>query len=467
MFRYLVEIGNAVFGSKKDVFFRDLKVAYDQFQIASKKNLFNVVPKQIAHNRGIKAFFSEPNWEPLGLENHEKLPANETFYCELPHFEHEDDADHAYDAGKLTKFSNSILDFFKKEIAYKNCFMRNEIPLISYLDSLTFRIMPMVEKSKSSYLIFNSYKEIYIRYLKVSLNNDENKFKVIDENKFKIDLLERILQKLRKLICSLPEDREITSRFVSILFKDNSYPLSLDEMGKFFNVDIIKSKIHYASEYGYDRGHFKRMAYILTVIANPASIENSNNTVLPKTFLLDRHYYNLLHMLCKDKFSSIFYFLTYLQEDHAFILSESGMKILYTFIFKASTYAENGSEKALPLAIQYFLSSKDKLVAEIFTGKDDDIRNLRLLANYQIILNRLMSIQKRDLGIGDFEDVFMGEYESIFAFFKLNTLIFGEKFSNLFSSHDLYLSVISNFELIKSFFFKEEIEYVLRIYYDH
>ncbi|KGG51579.1 hypothetical protein DI09_316p10, partial [Mitosporidium daphniae] len=172
------------------------------------------------------------------------------------------------------------------------------------------------------------------------------------------------------------------------------------------------------------------------------------------------------------------------------------MEIIYTFIIKPSTYTgtlinalplfiqyvvflinkifnlfladyEN-FEKALPAVIRYFLSWKDKLVAEILTNKDDDIQKLRLLANYQIILNRLMSIQKKDLlHIGDLENVFFGEYESIFAFLRLNTLALEGNFSNLTNSHALYLSVISNFELINTFFFKDEIHYVLKMYYDY
>ncbi|KAM0684177.1 hypothetical protein MDAP_000917 [Mitosporidium daphniae] len=568
MFRYLVEIGNDAFEMKEHVFFRDLKIAYDQFQIVKKKNIFDAVSTHIADNRGIRASFSGPNWTSFNLGPLDKVSANERFYCNLPNFEYKDGD---YDPQNLTEFSNSIFHFLNNEIAYQPCFIGKEIPLISYLDSMTFRVMPVIKNCTSSdvdkmgflytffikiwrllnyenhlfmyqkalilFEILKTYKEIYIRHLKASLNNDENNFKFIKDQIFEklspsfsysdeIDLLQRILPKSEKYISFSHYDGKITSDLVAILFKDNSYPPNPGAMGKFFNVDMIKSKIHYASEYGYDRDHFKRMAYILTVIATPISIENSNNTVLPKTFLLDRHYYNFLHMLCKvsrrpdgdalvlspisrlnfkltiainryfhlktdgynndkeisslsfkeqrplklmtlsQKFSSAFYFLKYLQENNSFILSDAGMQLLYTFLLKTSTYNDDNSQKALSPVIRYFLFRKDKIRKEISTDKDD-IQKLRLLANYHIILNRLMSIEKRDLDIGDLEHVFVGEYQPIFAFLKLNTLILGKKFSNLSNSHGFYLSVISNFELIKSFFLKEEIQYVLRMYYDH
>ncbi|KAM0681924.1 hypothetical protein MDAP_002889 [Mitosporidium daphniae] len=567
MFRYLVEIGNDVFGTKEHVFFRDLKLAYDQFQIARKKNIFDAVPTHIADNRGIRAFFSGPDWSISNLGPLDKLSANETFYCELPNFEYQDGG---YDRQNFSEFSSSILHFLTNEIAYQPCFMGKEIPLISYLDSLTFRVMPMVKNCTSSDIekmdflytffskiwrlldyknklfiyqkalilveIFKAYKEIYITYLKDSLNSDENKFKVINDRIFEklspsfsysdeIDLLERILPKSKKFISFLDGDIEITSKLVSILFKDSKDLPNPDEMGQFFNVDMIKDQIGSASDYNYDPEHFKRSLYILTVVSNPIRIESSNNTAIPKNFLLDGHYYNLLDLLYKildinyspyvsgatfrlyfgiptyfisslkvkthdyditeeiaslsskekrplglmgldPKFSSGFSFLNYDQKDDAFILSEAGMKILYTFLLRPSTYDNDHTKEALPPVIEYFLSRRDKILSEIFIN-GDDTELFRLLANYQIILNRLMSIQKTDLDIGDLEHVFVAQYQPIFAFLKLNTLIVGEKFSNLTNSHALYLSVISNFELIKSFFCKEEIQYVLRIYYDN
>ncbi|KGG51877.1 hypothetical protein DI09_252p10, partial [Mitosporidium daphniae] len=566
MFKYLVEIGNGVFGMKEHVFFRDLKLAYDQFQIVKKKNILNAVPTHIADNRGIGAYFSKAILGLLKLGSLEKLSAKDTFYCELPYFEYEDCV---CDAEKFFEFSDSILHFLNNEIAYQPCFLGEKIPLISYLDSLTFGAIQKLEIFHSSnvekmdflytffmkirrlldyendqlmyqktlilFEIFKTYKEIYIRHLRTCLKNDVD-FGIINDRVFEglspsffysneIDLLRRKLPEYVGSIWFSRKDGEITSKLVSILFKGGKDLPNPDEMGNFFNVDMIKDLIGYASDYDYDPEHLERMAYIFTVISNPISIENSNNTVLPEAFLLDRHYYNLLHMLCKvprhydgahvfspiapfgfqisinheirfeletdgydnaeeiasllwkgerplklmnlkDKFSSIFYFLNYLQEDHAFILSDFGMKILYTFMLKPSTYADDDTKKALPPVIQYFLSRKEKILAEIFINRDD-IEMFRLLATCQIILNRLMLIQKRNFDIGGLEHAFVGKFQPIFAFIKLNTLILGERAADLQKSHDLYLSVISNFELIKSFFFKEEIQYVLRMYYDH
>ncbi|KGG51577.1 hypothetical protein DI09_318p10, partial [Mitosporidium daphniae] len=512
-------------------------------QIVKKKNLFNAVPTQIADDRGIRAYFSQPFWKPFRLGSHEKLSAKDKIYCELPYFEYKDGV---YDPGKFTEFSNSIFHFLSNEIAYQPCFMGEEIPLISYLDSLTFRVMPMLEKSQSLDLekmgflynfftktlrlleyendlfmyqkalilveIFKTYKKIYIRHLKVSLNNDEHKFKLINDSIFEklslsfsysseIDLLGRTLPIGSKSIQFLPEDTKITYNLVSILFKNSKKLPNPYEMGKFFKLNLIN---YWRKDLDYKTEHFERIAYILTVIANPISVENPNQRVLPETFLLDPHYYSLFHMLCKasrrptgselvlspiipldfkssintkrhfhlkadgynktqeissplskektpldlmnfnHKFSSVFYFLTYLQEDHAFILSEAGMEIVYTFILKTSTYIDDDSKKALPLATKYFLFQKDKILGEVSTHKDD-IQRFRLLANYQIILNRLMSIQKSDLEIGGLEHAFSGKFQPIFAFIKLNMLIVEEKFSGLQNSQDLYLSVISNF----------------------
>ena len=75
-------------------------------------------------------------------------------------------------------------------------------------------------------------------------------------------------------------------------------------------------------------------------------------------------------MNTEHKFSCVFYFLNYLQEDNTVILSEDGMEILYTFILNPSTYTDN-SVKALPLAIQYFLSWKDKILREVSAYNDD------------------------------------------------------------------------------------------------
>ncbi|KAM0682552.1 hypothetical protein MDAP_002396 [Mitosporidium daphniae] len=565
MFTYVAEIGNGVFGTKEHVFFEDLKVAYDQFQIFKKKNRFNAVPAHIADNRGIRASFSAPYWKPFLLGSHDKLSANDTFYCELPNFEY---ADGVYDRGNFTEFSNSILRFLNNEIAYQPCFMGKEIPLISYLDSLTFRVMPMlenfgaadVEKMGLLYLfftkvlnlldykndafmyqkalilveIFKTYKEIYTRHLKISLNNDENKFRLLNDSFFgklspffsyfnHLDVLGRKLPSYVEPINFRARDSELTSKLVAILFKDNSYPLSLSQMKKFFNTNLMDYWINDDSDP--DPHHTERVKHILTVILNPLDLENPNQGVLPKSCLLDRHYYNLLHMVyeisdhsvhsrvfsptgsfyfknyiytkwnlylktdwynnaieiaslaLKEKrplglmnwghrFSSVFYFLTYLQEDSAFLLCDAGMEIIYNFILRPSTYTDDDSKKALPLATKYFLSRKEKILGEVFIN-GDDTELFKLLANYQIILNRLMSIQKRNLDISDLEHVFLGEYQPIFAFLKLNTLILGEKLSELPNSHNFYLSVISNFELIKSFFCKEEIQYVLRIYYDN
>ncbi|KAM0683434.1 hypothetical protein MDAP_000999 [Mitosporidium daphniae] len=66
-----------------------------------------------------------------------------------------------------------------------------------------------------------------------------------------------------------------------------------------------------------------------------------------------------------------------------------------------------------------------------------------------------MSIEKIELYIGDFENGFLSAFEPIFAFIRLNTL------------PSLLFSVISTFELIKWFFFKDETRYVLGMYYDH
>ncbi|KGG52587.1 hypothetical protein DI09_156p10, partial [Mitosporidium daphniae] len=526
MFRYLVEIGNGVFEMKEHVFFRDLKLAYDQFQIARKKNIFDAVPTHIADNRGIRAFFSGPDWSIFNLGPLDKLSANETFYCELPNFEYQDGG---YDRQNFSEFSSSILHFFDQ---------RNRLSALLYgqRDSSDFISRFADIPGHANVEIFKAYKEIYITYLKDSLNSDENKFKVINDRIFEklspsfsysdeIDLLERILPKSKKFISFLDGDIEITSKLVSILFKDSKDLPNPDEMGQFFNVDMIKDQIGSASDYNYDPEHFKRSLYILTVVSNPIRIESSNNTAIPKNFLLDGHYYNLLDLLYKildinyspyvsgatfrlyfgiptyfisslkvkthdyditeeiaslsskekrplglmgldPKFSSGFSFLNYDQKDDAFILSEAGMKILYTFLLRPSTYDNDHTKEALPPVIEYFLSRRDKILSEIFIN-GDDTELFRLLANYQIILNRLMSIQKTDLDIGDLEHVFVAQYQPIFAFLKLNTLIVGEKFSNLTNSHALYLSVISNFELIKSFFCKEEIQYVLRIYYDN
>ncbi|KAM0682963.1 hypothetical protein MDAP_001373 [Mitosporidium daphniae] len=554
MFRYLVEIGNGH------------NILSTPRTTSLVKGIFDAVPTHIADNRGIRASFSEPDWKPFSLGYHEKLSTRDMFYCELPNFEYEDGT---YDGGNFTEFSNSILRFLANEIAYQPCFMGEKIPLISYLDSVTFRIVKMVDKfdsldvnkmwflyeffakvlrlleyedcrnfiyQKSLILveIFKIYKRIYTRHLKASLNGDENKFRLLNDSIFEklspsfsyynqIDLLERKLPTDRKIFQFLPEDQELGSKLVSILFKGSQDLPNLDEMRQFFAL----YRINYEKDdyHGYDPDHYKRMAYILTVILNPLNVKKPSQGVLPKACLLDTYYYNLLHMLhelshdhlysyvvsasssfcfyssidtqshfevkktgysnakeisslfwkekrpldlmnLNDKFSSIFYFLTYLQEDDAFILSEAGLGILYTYILKPSTYAEDDSEKALPPVIRYFLCRKEKILAEVFIN-GDNTELFKLLANYQIILNRLMLIQKTDLDIGDLEHVFVGEYQPIFAFLKLNALILGEKLSNLSNSHNFYLSVISNFELISSFFLDEEIQYVLRMYYDH
>ncbi|KGG52260.1 hypothetical protein DI09_199p40, partial [Mitosporidium daphniae] len=559
MFRYLVEIGNCVFGNKENVFFKDLKVAYDEFQIAKRKNIFNAVPTHIADNRGRRASFSKATVWNFCLGSHDKLSSNEKFYCELPNFEYQDGA---YDPANFTEFSNSILRFLSNEIAYQQCFMGKDAHLISYLDSLTFRMIPMLgsytpsDVDKLDFLctffikmvdllqyddsdafmyqktlilveILKTYKEIYTRHVKTSLNNDEYKFKLINTLLLEklspyfvysngIDLLGRTLPSYGATFWLHPENGKISSELVATLFKNNSYPPSSHEMETFFNLDLINDRKTYPR---YDPNHLKRIAYILTVIANPLSLENANQGVPPEICLLDRHYYNLLHMLCKlsrrtggalvstpidalwfsclidtkhnfrvkadgynntreisslsskekrplklmnldHKFSSVFYFLNYLQEDHAFILSDAGMEILYTFILKASTYTDHDSKRALPLVIEYFLSRKDSILRQVSTHKGE-IGRFKLLANYQLILNRLISIQKRNLDISDLEHVFLGEFQPIFAFLKLNTLILEARFFELPNSHKLYLSVISNFELINSFFFKEEIQYVL------
>ncbi|KAM0684311.1 hypothetical protein MDAP_000079 [Mitosporidium daphniae] len=571
MFAYLVEIGNGMFETKEHIFFKDLKVAYDQFQIFKNKNSFDTVPTQIADNRDIRASFSCPDWTPFWLGSHDKLSVNDTFYCELPNFEY---ADGAYDPLNFTEFSNSIFHFLNNELAYQPCFMGEKIPLLSYLDSLTFRVTQMVETFDSSNVekmgflyafsmkilalldysekkdimmyqkalilveIFDTYKKIYRRYLKSSLNNDENKFKLINTSFFahlspeflylnEMDLLGRNLPREHKGIYFAPKDQEITSKLVSILFKDRKDLPKPDEMKSFLDLYLLDREDYLED---YDPHHFKSIAYILTVIGNPVNIENSNNTVIPETFLLDRHYYNLLHMFYKilnknhspyvyrinapsyfyttaddsedsfiqpgdynnlkeiqsisgkekrplrllnleKKFASVFYLLNHLQEDHAFILSEAGMNIIYRFILQPSTYTNDyDTKRALPLLIQYFLSQKMKILGEVSTYKDDDTELFRLLANYQVILNHLMSLQTIKPSIddlGDLEKVFVGKFDAIFAFLKLNTLILGEKFSNLSNSHDLYLSVISNFELIKTFFFRNEIQYVLKMYYDY
>lgn len=77
--------------------------------------------------------------------------------------------------------------------------------------------------------------------------------------------------------------------------------------------------------------------------------------------------------------------------------------------------------------MRYFFLWKHKTYQEISIHSNHTER-LRLLANYQIILNRLMSIEKIELYIGDFENGFLSAFEPIFAFIRLNTLVLEGKF---------------------------------------